>query len=57
MDPQQRMLLNAAMEACAEAGTGAANGGDGGRLAGVLRRDWGVYVGASALDYSRLATR
>ena len=55
MDPQQRMLLTAAMEACVEVGSGSID--DGSRLAGILRRDWGVYVGASALDYSRVAAR
>ena len=55
MDPQQRMLLTVAMEACVEVGSGTID--DGSRLAGILRRDWGVYIGASALDYSRVAAR
>ena len=43
MDPQQRLLLELAFEACEDGGFGPS------KLAGTAT---GVYVGASALDYS-----
>ncbi len=46
MDPQQRLLLELVYEACEDAGFPPS------RLAGS---DAGVYVGASALDYSTIA--
>ncbi|GBG00647.1 type I polyketide synthase, partial [Raphidocelis subcapitata] len=50
MDPQQRLLLEAFWEAAASGGRGLpAAAGDGAR--------WGVYVGISALDYSKLGAR
>jgi acyl carrier protein len=51
MDPQQRLLLEAFWEAAASsrAGPPVSLASDGTR--------WGVYVGISALDYSKLATR
>ncbi len=45
MDPQQRLLLELAFEACEDAGFAPS------RLAGTQT---GVYVGASALDYSTI---
>ena len=45
MDPQQRLLLELAFEACEDAGFPPS------RLAGTQT---GVYVGASALDYSTI---
>ena len=45
MDPQQRLLLELAFEACEEAGLAPS------KLAGTPT---GVYVGASALDYSTI---
>jgi acyl transferase domain-containing protein/NADPH:quinone reductase-like Zn-dependent oxidoreductase/acyl carrier protein len=45
MDPQQRLLLELAFEACEDAGFAAS------KLAGTQT---GVYVGASALDYSTI---
>ena len=71
MDPQQRLLLTAAVEASASIthskdiitadGTAPVNsfgGGFGaGGIAGIPRSEWGVYVGISALDYSRVAAR
>ena len=68
MDPQQRLLLQAVAEAAAAAtaapsgpqgssGPAAGQGPTVGLLSGVLRAACGVYVGVSALDYSRLAAR
>ena len=68
MDPQQRFLLMAAAEACAsvafpdnadgpakrEMEVGRSRGDD---IAGIPRSNWGVFVGISALDYSRVAAR
>ncbi|HZZ62671.1 MAG TPA: SDR family NAD(P)-dependent oxidoreductase [Roseiarcus sp.] len=45
MDPQQRLLLELAFEACEDAGLAPS------KLAGT---ETGVYVGASALDYSTI---
>jgi acyl transferase domain-containing protein len=59
MDPQQRMLLQATVDVAMGAGQqqgGGAVAGTG-SIGGVPRHEWGVYVGISALDYSRMAAR
>ncbi|KAI8473974.1 MAG: thiolase-like protein [Monoraphidium minutum] len=53
MDPQQRLLLEAFYEAAAPRG-GAGAGAAG---AGALASECGVYIGISAVDYSKLAAR
>lgn len=56
MDPQQRLLLAAFAQAGAPFSLGSSRSTS---LAqnGALWREWGVYVGVSALDYHRLAAR
>eukprot|EP00955_Chlamydomonas_euryale_P061037 357892-Chlamydomonas_euryale.AAC.4 len=67
MDPQQRLLMTLAASAAAQVkapkGGHTASGADApagvasGSIGGVERHAWGVYVGASALDYGRMAAR
>lgn len=55
MDPQQRLLLTAVADASVRISSSDTQAPGG--LAGVACADWGVFVGAAALDYSRLCTR
>ncbi len=58
MDPQQRILLECAAEAASSSVINTTTQvPDALCIAGIPRHDWGVFVGVSALDYSRLATR
>jgi acyl carrier protein len=59
MDPQQRLLLEALYEAAAGGGAAGSQSGSGAAAAPLLGSaagapGWGVYVGISAVDFSKL---
>ncbi|GAX72979.1 hypothetical protein CEUSTIGMA_g431.t1, partial [Chlamydomonas eustigma] len=55
MDPQQRLLLLSAAQAIQDASS--EHQSMSSSVAGVPRSKWGVFIGVSALDYSRMASR
>ncbi|GAX83383.1 hypothetical protein CEUSTIGMA_g10808.t1, partial [Chlamydomonas eustigma] len=55
MDPQQRLLLLSAAQAIQDASS--EHQSMSSLVAGVPRSKWGVFIGVSALDYSRMASR
>lgn len=55
MDPHQRLLMQAFADAASPAGLLSGGGGSGVGVRSL--KDWGVYVGTSALDYGKLMAR